>query len=272
MTEVNKLYLFRIIKYIRFTGKPSFKKRNMHYIEFTRSKIIFIFTILLASIGTKGDVGLPTLYAVVNVTTNSGIRHEGIITLINASYDLQPNGIYIYQDEQYNWIKYFDYRFVKIDLINNSESVNEKNKLPAHKYFLLQFEYENSLQLSKHEISTSKEKEGIYLTDKTITQRKYKLLDSLTLMLEPEEYIDGKLVDGKKIILSMNEIATIEVSFHPSKTILEKINKVHEWYIKIGEEPDNTGDYIEPQWYHELAAIPNSLNENQEIYDKHFVR
>jgi hypothetical protein len=116
-------------------------------------------------------------------------------------------------------------------------------------------------------MTPSREGNKNYLTARTVIGSTFEILDTLPLYTELGEY--GIEENKKHFSILMDIIVSMEVVLIPSQKIEEQIMLCHKAYKKLETDPNNTGDYIEPEWYHEIAAIKGALKEYQDHYESY---
>jgi len=162
--------------------------------------ILSIIALTLTFMTVKADLGDPTIQAVCKITLISGESIEGFIVLGHGGYyGIWTNGFYFEQGENYKHPILFSLVFKSIERTEpKTYSVNTGIEGGLRftrnlKFYYMEWEQTPSVYESK-KVNFISNDSSTYLTVSTNLEKKYKLLDTLSLYLElpKSTYLNSK--------------------------------------------------------------------------------
>ena len=224
-------------------------------------KVIFVIILVIFTTTANADCGDPTIQAVCKITLKNGQIRQGFITLgYGGYYGIWTNGFYFEQGENYKHPILFSLDFKSItETKENSYDViaGEENHICFDrnlKFYFMQWVETPSIYNPK-KIELSSEKNFEYVTVTTNLEKKYKLLDSLTLFLElPSTTYLSLKENVSKVKIALSDIKEFELVSNPSVELIEEIKTKTKKAFEINNGPESSGDFIAADWYHDILT------------------
>jgi hypothetical protein len=245
---------------------------NINQMNQSMKKTVFIIALLLTFITVKADMGDPTIQAVCKVTLTNGESAEGYIVLGNGGYfGIWTNGFYFEQGENYKHPVLFSLAFKSIEkTASNTYEVNTGiegglNFKQNVKFFYMEWVPTPSISKSP-KINYIANDSSTYLTVVTNLEKKYKLLDTLSLCLElpKSTYLNAKEnVKQKKI--AVKDIIKFELVDNPSGKWISEITDKTKNAQELYGGTDSSGDFWAASWYHDIIKDEVLFKQYQEI-------
>jgi len=223
---------------------------------------------LLSTLVARADLGLPSVQAICKVTTSNGKSYEGFVTLmIGGLHGVHQNGFYLYLDDHYNWIIHFDLEFNKLEKIGVNKYRFGSFVPDAKRIYFVAYTRDNKTYWLNETTKEVQESNKRFIIEETVIHRKYVMLDTLPLFTELPKYLhldynDKKL---KRHNIPMKDIVSFEILTAPSEVMLTEIERKRK-ELAAEARHDDTGDFVEPVWVHEMVKEPDELERLKEDY------
>ncbi len=234
---------------------------------------LLLAIVVLTSYKSNVDLGNPTIQAVCRATLANGQTVDGFITLGYGGYDgFWMNGIFIDCGDNYKHVIPYTLDFRILIKKSNSEytlviNSNTSNFGNVKGVYALQW-IDNPSPYNSKTTRFEENKTGKFFYQKTQLEKKYKILDSLTLYqeLSSSTYLDSneKL---KSIKLKFSEIASLDLLENPGDKWIEEINRKTDKAHEIYNTEESSGDFLEAAWYHDIVSQKLLLENYQKMIE-----
>lgn len=233
--------------------------------------LIFV-TLIMTFMVVKADLGDPTIQAVCRITLTNGRVVEGFTTLGRGGYyGIWTNGFYFESRDGGKQPVLFSLLFKSVEMTEpGTYNVLDRNDggfgfQRTQKFYYMEWEETPSIyKLNKVKLESSESTLALIISSNL--EKKYKLLDTITLYLELPSmtYLDTE-EKVRTLKVSTKDIVLFEFVSNPSEHWESEIKKKSMKAYEICNGPDSSGDFWAASWYHDIIKDEKALKELQEI-------